>query len=146
MRLTGGATYVVGGRVGMGETHQVKIHFNWSNLFSSSSSFFYTYSLLVYSSSVGSAVGRSLASSPPVVFALKSRRFVRSCPKKVEKNVKRKHYFWKFGAPLSHLRLSRRIFLSFRFLPYVSFPLKTNDFLKILVQIYDLPWERQWFS
>ena len=38
MRLTGGATYVVGGRVGMGETHQVKIHFNWSNLSSSSSS------------------------------------------------------------------------------------------------------------
>ena len=37
MRLTGGATYVVGGRVGMGETHQVKIHFNWSNLSSSSS-------------------------------------------------------------------------------------------------------------
>ena len=26
MRLTGGATYVVGGRVGMGVTHQVKIH------------------------------------------------------------------------------------------------------------------------
>ena len=38
MRLTGGATYVVGGRVGMGETHQVKIHVNWSNLSSSSSS------------------------------------------------------------------------------------------------------------
>ena len=37
MRLTGGATYVVGGRVGMGETHQVKIHVNWSNLSSSSS-------------------------------------------------------------------------------------------------------------
>ena len=35
MRLTGGATYVVGGRVGMGEIHQVKIHFNWSNLSSS---------------------------------------------------------------------------------------------------------------
>ena len=32
MRLTRGATYVVGGRVGMDETHQVNIHFNWDNL------------------------------------------------------------------------------------------------------------------
>ena len=39
MRLTRGATYVVGGRVGMDETHQVNIHFNWDNLS------LYTYSL-----------------------------------------------------------------------------------------------------
>ena len=32
MRLTRGATCVVGGRVGMDETHQVNIHFNWDNL------------------------------------------------------------------------------------------------------------------
>ena len=54
MRLAGGATYVVGGRVGMGETHQVNIHFNWSNLswgLSSSSSiptpYIYIYILLL---------------------------------------------------------------------------------------------------
>ena len=32
MRLTRGATCVVGGRDGMDETHQVNIHFNWDNL------------------------------------------------------------------------------------------------------------------
>ena len=32
------ATYVMGGRVGMDETQQVKMHFNWDNLSSSSSS------------------------------------------------------------------------------------------------------------
>ena len=48
------------------------------------------------------------------------------------KNVKRKHCFWKFGAPLSHLRLFRLIFLSLRFLPYVSCPLKNKWFSKVL--------------
>ena len=51
---------------------------------------------------------------------------------KSRKNVKRKHHFWKFGAPLSHLRLFRLIFLSFRFLPYVSFPLKNKWFSEVL--------------
>ena len=51
-------------------------------------------------------------------------------PKKVEKHVKRKHHFWQFGAPLSHLRLFRLCFLPCRFLPYVSFPLKSKWFSK----------------
>ena len=186
MRLTRGATYVVGGRVGMDETHQVNIHFNWDNLS------LYPYSLLIYSSLRAEWARKPAGSSPPVVFGLKTRRFVRSCPKKVEKtssenttfensehpyrtcgppgglfcfsvpplrhgrgsspmsfsfwklafrswlsqksrkNVKRKHHFWKFGAPLSHLRLFRLIFLSFRFLPYVSFPLKNQWFFEVL--------------
>ena len=48
MRLTRGATDVVGGRVGMGETHQVKIHFNWDNLSSSSSSSIPTPYIYIY--------------------------------------------------------------------------------------------------
>ena len=47
-------------------------------------------------------------------------------PQKSRKNFKRKHHFCKFGAPLLHLRLFRLIFLYFRFLPYVSFPLKNQ--------------------
>ena len=74
------ATYVMGWRVGMDTTQQVKIHFSWDNLI-----LLHTYSLLVYSSPSRSELKRSIAPSPSVVFALKSRRFVRSCPKKVEK-------------------------------------------------------------
>ena len=112
---------------------------------------------------------------------------VRGCPKKIEKNVKRKHYFCKFGAPLSHLRLARRdffllrcsnfrsktyhsvrgypkkvektssenttfdnsehpyrtcgssvcVFFLFGSSPMSVFLWKTNDFLKILVQVFD---------
>ena len=140
-----------------------------SSLFSLLSSL-YTYSLLVYSSLVAEYTRKRHRFLPCVIFALKTRRFVRGCPKKVEKtssenttfensehpyrtcgppgglfcfsvpplrhgrgsspmsfsfwklafrswlsqksrkNVKRKHYFWKFGAPLSHLRLVRRDF------------------------------------
>ena len=54
-------------------------------------------------------------------------------PLKSRKNVKWKHCFWKFGAPLSHLRLFRLIFVSFRFLPFVSFRLKNKWFSKVLL-------------
>ena len=65
MRLTRGATYVVGGRVGMDETHQVNIHFNWDNLsFFLLPSSFYPYSLLVYSSLRQSARNSGRGSSP----------------------------------------------------------------------------------
>ena len=58
-------------------------------------------------------------------FSSWNRSFRCGRPLKSRKNVKRKHCFWKFGAPLSHLRLFRLIFLSLRFLPYVIFALKT---------------------
>ena len=126
MRLTRSASYVVGGRVGMDETHQVNIHFNWDNLS------LYPYSLLVYSSLRAECARKRHRFLPCVIFALKTRRFVRGYPEKNWKNVKRKHHFWKFGAPLSHLRAFRLIFLSFRFLPYVSFPLKNWWFSEVL--------------
>ena len=43
---------------------------------------------------------------------------------KSRKNVKRKPYFWKLGAPLSHLRLSRRTFLLLGSSPTSDFLLK----------------------
>ena len=68
------------------------------------------------------------------VFFPKTYHSVAGCPKKVEKNVKRKPNFWQFGAPLSHLRLFRLCFLPFRFLPYVSFPLKNLWFSEVLLK------------
>ena len=162
--------YVLGGWMGMDETHQSKIHFNWDNLslFSLLSSL-YPYSLLIYSSLRAECARLRPRFLPYVIFFLKtcipfvaipkkskkrqaktSLLKIRSTPialaalpadfasslifqfsinnlsfrcglsQKSRKNVKLKPCFWKFGAPLSHLRLFRLIFLSLRFLPYVQ--------------------------
>ena len=70
--------------------------------------------------------------SSPMSFSFWKLAFRSWLSQKSRKNVKRKHHFWKFGAPLSHLRLFRLIFLSVRFLPYVSFPLKNQWFFEAL--------------
>ena len=104
MRLTRGATYVVGGRVEMDETRQVNIHFNWDNLslFSLLSSLFlsfslslflsfsllsslYPYSLLVYSSLRAEWARQRVGFLPYVIFALKTCIPFGAVPKKSKK-------------------------------------------------------------
>ena len=144
---------------------------------------------------MGSALGLSIRSSPPVVFALKSRRFVRSYPKKVEKTSSENTTFensehpyrtcgslgglfcfsvpplrqFCFLKPIIPLRAVPKklkqtssenttfdhsehpyrtcgssvcVFFLFGSSPMSVVLWKTNDFLKILVQIF----ENQWFS
>ena len=78
--------YVLGGRVGMDETHQVKIHFNWDNLslFSLRSSL-YPYSLLVYSSLRAECTRLRARFLPCVIFALKTCISFGAIPKKSKK-------------------------------------------------------------
>ena len=58
-------------------------------------------------------------SSPPVVFGLKTMRFVRSCPKKVEKTSSENLTFENWRTPM--LAVLPASFFRSRFLPYVSF-------------------------
>ena len=100
--------------------------------FSLLSSFFSLYLFLINILFLAGRVGTETGRLPPLChLCYENLHFVQGFPKKT-KNVKRKHCFWKFGAPLSHLRLFRLIFLSFRFLPYVSFPLKHKWFFEVL--------------
>ena len=46
--------------------------------------------------------------APEASCFFKNGHLATDVPKKVEKNVKRTHYFCKFGAPLSHFRLLGR--------------------------------------
>ena len=68
----------------------------------------------IYSSSpllgVRSIPCSSARSSAPLKFAFRCGR-----PQKSRKNVKRKHYFQKFDAPVSHLRLLRQDFFLLEF-------------------------------
>ena len=55
--------------------------------------------------------------APEASWFLQNLSFRCGRPQKSRKNVKRKHYFCKFGAPLSHFRLLGRSRLFLAFLP-----------------------------
>ena len=76
---TRGATCVVGGRVGMDETHQVNIHFNWDNLS------LYPYSLLIYSSLRAEWARKPVGFLPCLIFVLKTCIPFGAVPKKSKK-------------------------------------------------------------
>ena len=85
---TRGATCVVGGRVGMDETHQVNIHFNWDNLslFSLLSSLFSLYLFLISILFPRGRVDATPGRLPPLShFRPENLHSVRGYPKKVEK-------------------------------------------------------------
>ena len=137
MTLTRGATYVVGGRVGMDETHQVNIHFNWDNLS------LYPYSLLVYSSLRAECARLRDGFLLYVIFALKTRRFVRSCPKKVEKTSSENTTFENSEHPYRTCGSSGWFFYLFSSSPMAVFLWNTNDFLKSCSNLW-FYFEKQW--
>ena len=79
----------------------------------------YPYSLLVYSSLRAEWARKPHGFLPYVIFALKTRRFVRGCPKKVEKTSSENTTFENSEHPYRTCGPPGGLFRS-RFLPYVT--------------------------
>ena len=130
MTLTRGATYVVGGGVGMDETHQVNTHFNWDNLSLFSLSLFLI-SILFSAGRVDAAPGRL----PPLChFRPENLHSVRGCPKKVEKTSSKNTTFEISEHPYRTCGSLGGIFFFFDFpifeqkpiIPFVAVPKKSK--------------------
>ena len=118
--------YVVGGRVGMDETHQVKIHFNWDNLSLFSLSLF-----LISILFLAGRVGPTPDAVPPLChFRPENLHSVRGCPKKVEKTSSENTTFENSEHPYRTCGSSGWFFYLFGSSPMSVFLWKTNDFLK----------------
>ena len=146
MRLTRGATYVVGGRVGMDETHQVTIHFNWDNLslFSLLSSL-YLYSLLVYSSLRAECTRKPTRFLPYVIFVLKTCISFVAVPKKSIKRQAKTPLLKIWSTPIALAALPAD-FSIFSVPPLCQFSSEKLMICWSLVQTFDFLSKNNWVS
>ena len=113
----------------------------------------YPYSLLIYSSLRAELARKRVGFLPYVIFALKTRRFVRSCPKKVEKTSSENTTFAKSEHPYRTCGSLGGIFFFFDFpifdqkpiIPFVAVPKKSKKrqaktrFSKICIWLRAVP-------